>query len=70
MGSSSEGAAKNISFEGAKRIAMKHIEAFVLSFVDPQAFAMASLSSTPASLSHISEMARIQEAGNLRCRFH
>ncbi|CAA6666972.1 unnamed protein product [Spirodela intermedia] len=65
--SSSEGTAKSISLDGAKRMAMKHIEAFVLSFSDPQVFSMAALSSAPASLVHIAESARIQEAGNLRC---
>ncbi|XP_078442164.1 protein ARABIDILLO 1-like [Wolffia australiana] len=67
VGSSSEGAAKNINFDGAKKMAMKHIEAFVLSFSDPQTFSIASVSSTPASLMQIAESARIQEAGNLRC---
>lgn len=67
--SSSEGAAKSISLDGAKRMAMKHIEAFVLSFSDPQMLSMAALSSAPASVVQIAESARIQEAGNLRCRF-
>ena len=36
---------------------------------DPHAFAAAAASSAPATLSQVTEGARIQEAGHLRCRF-
>lgn len=60
---------KSVSLDGARRMALKHIEAFVLMFSDPQAFAAAAASSAPAALSQVTEGARIQEAGHLRCRF-
>lgn len=69
IGTSSESVSKSVSLDGARRMALKHIEAFVLTFSDPQAFAAAAASSAPASLSHVTEGARIQEAGHLRCRF-
>lgn len=58
---------KSVSLDGARRMALKHIEAFVLMFSDPQAFAAAAASSAPAALSQVTEGARIQEAGHLRC---
>lgn len=67
-GTSSEGASKCVSLDGARRMALKHIEAFVLTFSDPQAFAAAAISSAPAALAQVTEAARIQEAGHLRCR--
>ncbi|XP_074263151.1 protein ARABIDILLO 1 [Silene latifolia] len=67
VGSSSESTSKCISLNGARRLALRHIEAFVLTFSDPQAFAAASSSSVPAALTQITEAARIQEAGHLRC---
>ncbi|KNA26096.1 hypothetical protein SOVF_000160 [Spinacia oleracea] len=66
-GTSSEGASKCVSLDGARRMALKHIEAFVLTFSDPQAFAAAAISSAPAALAQVTEAARIQEAGHLRC---
>ena len=69
IGTSSESTSKSISLDGARRMALKHIEAFVLTFSDPQTFAAAALSSAPAALSQVTESARIQEAGHLRCRF-
>lgn len=69
MGTSSESAAKSVSLDGARRMALKHIENFVLKFTDPQAFAAAAVSSGPAALAQVTEVARIQEAGHLRCRF-
>lgn len=69
VGSSSEGASKSVNFDGARRMALKHIEAFVLTFSEPQLFSMAAASSAPAALAQIAEAARIQEAGHLRCRF-
>ena len=69
VGTSSENISKSVSLDGARRMALKHIEAFVLMFSDPQAFAAASVSSAPAALAQVTEGARIQEAGHLRCRF-
>ncbi|XP_028754105.1 protein ARABIDILLO 1 [Neltuma alba] len=67
VGTSSEGISKSVSLDGARRMALKHIEAFILMFSDPQAFAAAATSSAPAALAQVSEGARIQEAGHLRC---
>jgi hypothetical protein len=69
VGSSSQGCSKTVNFERARRLAMKHIEAFVLTFSDPQMFSMAASSSGAAALSQIAEVLCIPEAGNLRCRF-
>ncbi|KAI3829151.1 hypothetical protein L1987_03267 [Smallanthus sonchifolius] len=67
VGSSSEGGSKSVGLERARRMALKHIETFVLTFADPQAFSAASLSSAPAPLAQVTESARILEAGHLRC---
>ncbi|XP_044502318.1 protein ARABIDILLO 1-like isoform X2 [Mangifera indica] len=67
IGTSSESTSKSVSLDGARRMALKRIEAFVLTFSDPQAFATAAASSAPAALSQVTERARIQEAGHLRC---
>ncbi|KAJ4825902.1 Protein ARABIDILLO 1 [Turnera subulata] len=67
VGSSSESSSKGLSLAGARRMALKHIEAFVHTFSDPQAFASAAASSAPAALVQVTERARIQEAGHLRC---
>ncbi|KAK7295306.1 hypothetical protein RJT34_18212 [Clitoria ternatea] len=64
---SSESISKSVSLDGARRMALKHIEAFVLMFSDPQAFAAAAASSAPAALAQVTEGARIHEAGHLRC---
>lgn len=69
VGTSSQGSSKIVDFEGARRLAFKHIEAFVLTFSDPQMFSMAAASSGPAALSQVAEAVFIQEAGHLRCRF-
>lgn len=69
IGTSSESTSKSVSLDGARRMALKRIEAFVLTFSDPQTFAAAAASSAPASLSQVTESARIPEAGHLRCRF-
>lgn len=66
--SSSESTSKSISLDGARRMALKHIEAFVITFMDPQIFVAAAVSSTPTMLAQVTESARIQEAGHLRCR--
>lgn len=66
-GSSTEGASKSVGLERARRMALQHIETFVLTFADPQAFSAAALSSAPAPLAQVTESARILEAGHLRC---
>lgn len=68
VGTSSESSSKSVNLDGARRMALKHIEAFVLTFSDPQAFSAAASSSAPAALAQVTESARIQEAGHLRCR--
>ncbi|KAF4360547.1 hypothetical protein F8388_000846 [Cannabis sativa] len=68
VGTSSDSMSKSVSLDGARRMALKHIEAFVLTFSDPQSFAAAAASSAPAALAQVTEGARIQEAGHLRCR--
>ncbi|KAE9617883.1 putative F-box domain, leucine-rich repeat domain, L domain-containing protein [Lupinus albus] len=67
VGTSTESTSKSVSLDGARRMALKNIEAFVLIFSDPQAFAAAAASSAPAALAQVTESARIQEAGHLRC---
>lgn len=67
VGTSSESTSKSVSLDGARRMALKHIEAFVLTFSDQQAFAAAAVSSAPAALAQVTESARIHEAGHLRC---
>ncbi|KAL5795001.1 hypothetical protein ACOSP7_003595 [Xanthoceras sorbifolium] len=67
IGTSSESTSKSVNLDGARRLALKHIEVFVLTFSDPQAFAAAAASSAPAALAQVTEKARIQEAGHLRC---
>ncbi|KAL4178605.1 hypothetical protein AMTRI_Chr13g83110 [Amborella trichopoda] len=67
IGSSSDGASKSASLEVARKVALKHIEAFVRTFSDPQTFSAAATSSAPTSLAQVGEAARIQEAGHLRC---
>ncbi|KAK5811093.1 hypothetical protein PVK06_026413 [Gossypium arboreum] len=68
MVTSSESSLKSVSMDGPRRLALKHIEAFILRFSDAQAFAAAAVSSAPAALAQVTEKARIQEAGHLRCR--
>lgn len=67
IGTSTESTSKSVSLDGARRMALKHIEVFVLTFSDQQTFAVASASSAPAALAQVTERARIQEAGHLRC---
>lgn len=61
------GTSKSISLDGARRTALKHIQAFVTTFMDPQVFVAAAVTSTPTMLAQVTERARIQEAGHLRC---
>ncbi|KAJ7950814.1 ARABIDILLO-1 [Quillaja saponaria] len=63
----SEGNAKSVNLDGPRKLALKHIETFVFMFSDQQAFAAAAASSAPAALAQVTEGARIQEAGHLRC---
>nr|XP_043631042.1 protein ARABIDILLO 1 [Erigeron canadensis] len=67
VGSSAESASKSVGLERARKMALKHIETFVLTFADPHAFSAAALSSAPAPLAQVTESARILEAGHLRC---
>ncbi|KAF3553895.1 hypothetical protein F2Q69_00018042 [Brassica cretica] len=65
--SSSASTSKTISLDGARRMAFKHIEVFVTTFMDPQIFVAAAVTSTPTILSQVTERACILEAGHLRC---
>ncbi|KAK2359362.1 protein ARABIDILLO [Trifolium repens] len=67
VGTLSESVSKSVGLDGARRMALKHIEAFVRMFSNQQAFAAAAASSAPAALAQVTESARIQEAGHLRC---
>lgn len=67
VGTSAEGTSKSVNLDGLRRMALKRIEAFVMTFSDPQAFAAAAASSAPAAVMQVTECARIQEAGHLRC---
>ncbi|KAK6162626.1 hypothetical protein DH2020_002467 [Rehmannia glutinosa] len=69
VGTSTEGTSKSVNLDGLRKMALKNIEAFVMKFTEPQAFLAAAASSAPASLTQVTESARIQEAGHLRCRF-
>ncbi|KAG0473052.1 hypothetical protein HPP92_014909 [Vanilla planifolia] len=64
---SSEGTSKSVSFEGARKMALKHIEALVLSFSDNHLFSSAATSSVSTALAQVLEVTRIPEAGHLRC---
>ncbi|KAL3651127.1 Protein ARABIDILLO 1 [Castilleja foliolosa] len=67
VGTSTEGGSKSINLDGLRKMALKNIDAFVMTFSDPQAFASAAASSAPAAVAQVTESARIHEAGNLRC---
>lgn len=64
---SAEGSSKSVNFDGARRMALKHIEAFVFTFADPHVLSVAASSLSSTSLAKVVEAARIQEAGHLRC---
>ncbi|RAL46205.1 hypothetical protein DM860_016638 [Cuscuta australis] len=66
-GSSESSSKSSVNLHGAKRMALKHIEAFVLAFSEPQSFAAAAASSSPTALFHVIDSVRIHEAGHLRC---
>ncbi|GFQ06545.1 protein arabidillo 1 [Phtheirospermum japonicum] len=67
VGTSTEGGSKSVNLDGLRKMALKNIDAFVMTFSDPQAFASAAASSAPAALAQVTESARIHEAGHLRC---
>ncbi|CAI9781621.1 unnamed protein product [Fraxinus pennsylvanica] len=62
-----ESTSKSVSLDGARRMALKHIETFILSFSNPQAFSAAAASLATAALTQVSNSVRIQDAGHLRC---
>ena len=64
-----ETVAKNGGLDGARRLAMRHIESFIQAFSDHQALTMASSTWAPAALLAVADSARIQEVGHLRCRY-
>lgn len=69
VGTSVEGSSKSVNLDGLRRMSLKHIEAFISTFSDPQALAAAASASTsPAALLQVLDSARIQEAAHLRCR--
>ncbi|KAG6492965.1 hypothetical protein ZIOFF_047936 [Zingiber officinale] len=61
------GSSKSVNFDGARKMALKQIEEFLLSFSDPHIFSEAATSSAPATLAQVVEAVRIPEAGNLIC---
>ncbi|PSS24109.1 Protein ARABIDILLO like [Actinidia chinensis var. chinensis] len=67
IGMSTETTSKGFILDGASRMALQHIEAFVISYYDPHTFAFAAASSAPAALTPITELAQIHEASHLRC---
>ncbi|KAK6262104.1 hypothetical protein QUC31_007920 [Theobroma cacao] len=67
MGHSSQGSSKTLNIDGVGRMALKHVEEFVISFYDPQTFYTAAASLVPTALAQIAEAIRIPEAGHLRC---
>lgn len=62
-----DSAPKNGNLDGARRMALRHIEAFIMTFSDHQTFSVATSSCAPAAFAQVAETARIQEAGHLRC---
>lgn len=70
IGTSSESGGKAAVLDGARRMAMKHIDRFILMFSNPYAYTAAYTSCAPAALNQVTEAARIPEAGHLRCRYN
>ena len=64
-----ESVSKSGGLDGARRLALRHIESFIQAFSDQQALATASSTWAPAALMAVADAARIQEAGHLRCRY-
>ena len=69
IGTPSESTSKSGSLNAARTMALKSIDAFITTFMEPQVYAAAASSSAPSmlALSQVSDKARIQEAGHLRC---
>ncbi|CAM8937934.1 unnamed protein product [Rhodiola kirilowii] len=67
IGTSSESGGKAAILDTARRMALKQIDRFIRMFSKPQAYTAASASCAPAALAQVTEAARIQEAGHLRC---
>lgn len=63
----SESVSKSGGLDGARRLAMRHIESFIQAFSDQQALSTAATSWAPPALMPVANSARIQEAGHLRC---
>jgi hypothetical protein len=63
----SESVSKSVGLDGDRRVALKHIGAFVCMFSNKRAFVAASAASAPADLAQFTESARIQEVGDRRC---
>ncbi|KAK6142978.1 hypothetical protein DH2020_023326 [Rehmannia glutinosa] len=63
IGTSTEGTSKSVDLKDARRMALQHIKAFVMTFSDPQLLSAAAASSASASLLQVTESVRIQ----LRC---
>ncbi|KAJ8772315.1 hypothetical protein K2173_027492 [Erythroxylum novogranatense] len=64
---SSGDALKIENLDGVKKIGLKRIEEFVLSFSDPSAFATIVVSSASTAHAQVAEVSYISEAGYLRC---
>ncbi|KAK6142991.1 hypothetical protein DH2020_023339 [Rehmannia glutinosa] len=60
IGTSTEGTSKSVYLDCTRRMALKHIKAFVMTISDSQAISAAVASSAPASLVQITASARIQ----------
>ncbi|XVF11282.1 hypothetical protein REPUB_Repub08aG0013500 [Reevesia pubescens] len=67
VGPSSQGSSKTLNIDGVGRMALQHVETFVISFYDPQTFYVAAASLAPTALAPVAEAIRIPEAGHLRC---
>lgn len=68
-GTSAGGTSKIAKLANLRKLALKCIDEFVMSFSNPQAFAAAAASSAPTALLQVMEAVSIEEAGQLRCRF-
>ncbi|KAE8665913.1 Protein ARABIDILLO 2 [Hibiscus syriacus] len=65
---SSPGSSKMKNIDGVGRLALKHVEEFVISSFDPQAFNVDAASTlVPTALAQIAEAIRIPDAGHIRC---
>ncbi|KAH7315174.1 hypothetical protein KP509_21G037600 [Ceratopteris richardii] len=62
-----ENVSKGGGLDGARRLALRHIESFIDAFSNQHDLILASTSSSSAALMAVADSARIQEAGHLRC---